>query len=144
VSEESTTPDLVDLGSRFFEAANRRDFDAMISFFAPHAVWEGMALRTTLKGVAAIRGFWQEWFGSYEDWEIEPEQVLDLGDGVGFAVIRQHARPIGSTGRVQTQMAFVSEWVDGLIERITFYLDIDEARAAAERLAAERLAQERG
>jgi hypothetical protein len=29
-------------------------------------------------------------------------------------------------------------WVDGLIERVTAYLDIEEARAAAERLAEER------
>jgi hypothetical protein len=29
-------------------------------------------------------------------------------------------------------------WADGLIERTTAFLDIDEARAAAERLAEER------
>jgi hypothetical protein len=29
-------------------------------------------------------------------------------------------------------------WADGLIERVTTFLDIDEARAAAERLAQER------
>jgi len=57
--EESTTPDLVELGSRFLEAANRRDFDAMLSFFAPDAVLgSGDALRMTFEGVAAIRGFW--------------------------------------------------------------------------------------
>jgi ketosteroid isomerase-like protein len=136
--EESTTPDLVELGGRFLEAANRHDLDAMLSFFAPDAVWEGTGLSTTFEGVAAIRGFWQEWFGSYEDWEIEPEQMLDLGDGVGFAVIRQHARPIGSTGRVQTQMASISEWVEGKIVRFIVYYDVDQARAAAERLAQER------
>ena len=138
MAEESTTPDLVELGSRFLEAANRRDFDAMLSFFAPDAVWKGTALSSTFEGVAAIRGFWQEWFGSYEDWEIKPEQILDLGNGVGFAVIRQNARPVGSTGRVQTRMASTSEWLEGLVMRFTVYYDIDEARAAAERLAEER------
>jgi len=29
-------------------------------------------------------------------------------------------------------------WADGLMERVTTFLDIDEARAAAERLAHER------
>jgi hypothetical protein len=29
-------------------------------------------------------------------------------------------------------------WADGLIERTTLFLDIDEGRAAAERLAEER------
>jgi hypothetical protein len=32
----------------------------------------------------------------------------------------------------------VSEWVEGLIVRVAVYDDVDEARAAAERLAEER------
>jgi hypothetical protein len=32
----------------------------------------------------------------------------------------------------------VTLWTDGLIERSSIYTDIDEARAAAERLAEER------
>ena len=40
MSEESTTPDLVELTRGRVEAANRRDFDAMVSFFAPDAVWD--------------------------------------------------------------------------------------------------------
>jgi hypothetical protein len=34
--------------------------------------------------------------------------------------------------------AAVAEWADGLTTRVTVYTDIDEARAAAERLAQER------
>ena len=87
MTEKSTSPDLIELGSRFLEAANRRDLDAMVSFFAPDAVWEGMALRTTLEGVAAIRGFWQDWLVSYEEFWLEPEEMLDLGNGVAFGVV---------------------------------------------------------
>jgi hypothetical protein len=36
------------------------------------------------------------------------------------------------------RFAGVGEWADGLMQRGTNYLDIDEALAAAERLAAER------
>jgi ketosteroid isomerase-like protein len=136
--DESTTPDLVELTRRFLEAANRRDFDAMQSFFATDAVWEGGGLASTFEGVAAIRGFWQEWFGSYEDSEIKPEQVLDLGHGVILGVARQDSRPVGSTGRVQMRMAVISEWVEGMVVRVVVSFDIDEARAAAERLAEER------
>jgi len=32
----------------------------------------------------------------------------------------------------------VVTWADGLIERTTFYADVNQARAAAERLAEER------
>ena len=72
------------------------------------------------------------------EFEIEPEQILDLGNGVVFAMVRQTARPVGSTGYAQMHHANVSVWVEGVITRITHYNDIDEARAAAERLAEER------
>jgi hypothetical protein len=40
--------------------------------------------------------------------------------------------------RLSCANAAVSEWQDGTVKRITNYSDIDEARAAAERLAQER------
>ena len=138
MSQESTTPDLVELGRRFFEAANRRDFDAMLSFFAPDAVWEGMGLRSTFEGVAAIRGFWQDWWAGYEELWVDLEEPLDLGNGVTFGVVVTNGRPVGSSGYVRHKNAVVSVWVRGLIVRVTNYPDPDEARAAAERLAKER------
>ena len=50
----------------------------------------------------------------------------------------QRGRLPGSTGWVQTRIADVVTWAGGLIERQTAYTDVDEARAAAERLAQER------
>ena len=47
-------------------------------------------------------------------------------------------RPVGSSSEVRQRTAGVTVWAGGLIERVTFYLDIDQARAAAERLAEER------
>ena len=38
--EESTTPDLVEVVTGLFEAADRRDWDAMIGPYAPDAIWE--------------------------------------------------------------------------------------------------------
>jgi len=138
MSKESTTPDLVELGSRFLEAANRRDFDAMLSFFATDAVWEPTVLPTTFEGVAAIRGFFQDWFASYEELWLGQEEVLDLGNGVVFSVVIQKGRLVGSSGEVRLRSGVVGEWVDGLIVGVTLYRDIEEARAAAERLAEER------
>jgi ketosteroid isomerase-like protein len=136
--EESTTPDLVELSRRFVEAANRRDWDALMSHLAPDAVWESKAMATSFEGVAAIRGFFEDFIAAYEEYETEPEETLDLGNGVTFSVIVQQGRPIASTAHVQMRMAGVTTWVDGLIKRSTNYTDIDEARAAAERLAEER------
>jgi hypothetical protein len=45
---------------------------------------------------------------------------------------------VGSTRFVESPMASVATWANGLIEWTTTYPDIDEGRAAAERLAEER------
>jgi len=139
MSEESTTPDLVELMRGLFAAVSRHDVDAIMACYAPDAVWDmsptGLG---TFEGQAAVRGFLEDWFGSYVEYERESEELLNLGNGVGFARFVQKARPVGSSGRVEERYASVQVWVDGLLVRVTNYTAIDEARAAAERLAEER------
>jgi hypothetical protein len=50
----------------------------------------------------------------------------------------QKGRLVGGTGSVELRYAAVAEWIHGSITRVTNYIDIDEARAAAERSAALR------
>ncbi len=135
--EQSTTSDLVELVRRQFEAGNRRDLDAVTSTFAPDAVMDGRGLGDHFEGRAAIRGFIEDWFGTYEELEFGLEEVRDLGKGVVFAVVTQNGRPVGSAGHVRQREGWVDVWVGGLIAQFTIS-DIDEARAAAERLAQER------
>lgn len=138
-SGESTTRDPVELARQMTEASNRGDIDAWMSFFAPDAVWDMSPMDMGLwEGCAAIRSFREEWGSAYDDLAHEVEAILDLGNGVVFAVVTQRGRPAGSAGEVNQQAARVSVTADGLIERITSYPDIDEARAVAERLAEER------
>jgi uncharacterized protein (TIGR02246 family) len=137
MSEESTTPDLVELMGRAFEAANRRDLDAVASSFAEDATFDGRALGDHFQGRAAIRSFIEEWLGTYEELEYGLEEVRDLGNGVVFAVVVQNGRPAGSTGRLRQREGWVFVWVGGLIARLTIS-EVDEARAAAERLAQEQ------
>ena len=92
----------------------------------------------TFEGKAAIRRFWQDWFASFEELSIAGEEARDLGNGVVFSVAMQKARLVRSSDEVRQRNAVVALWVDGLIERITLYTDVDQARADAERLAEER------
>ena len=137
--EESMTPDLVELQKRSTDAANRRDLDAVMAFYTPDAVYDmsptGMGV---FEGHAAIRGFFEDWWDSYEEHEFEAKETLDLGNGVGFRVLIQKGRPVGSSGEVELHYAAVSVWEDGKIVRMTNFNDIDEGRAAAERLAESR------
>ncbi len=135
--EETTTPDLVELVRSAFAAANRRDLDAVASSFAEDATFDGRALGDHFEGRAAIRSFIEGWFGTYDGLEYGLEEVRDLGNGVVFAVVVQDGRPAGSAGHVRQREGWIFVWVRGLVARVTV-LEVDEARAAVERLAAER------
>jgi hypothetical protein len=102
-------------------------------------VWDATpTLGTTFEGHAAIRRLWREWSDSYEEIRFQPEEMADLGGGIVFVRVVTDARPVGVSGNVRTSGALVYEWLDGMVARVTAYSDIDEARAAAERLAQER------
>jgi len=138
MSEESTTPDLAELVRSSYASAARRDWDAVMSLFAPDAVWDLSPMGLgTYEGLAATRRFFEDWSDTFEEFEIEPQEVLELGGGVTLAVVLQEGRPVGSDGRVQWRYGQVNVWVDSVAVRLTSYTDIDEARAAAERLAQE-------
>jgi ketosteroid isomerase-like protein len=141
--EEPTTPDLEEISRKNFEALNRGDIDAAMSVFRPDAVWDASAVATVEggtphEGLAAIRELVEAWIGSFEDYEVVREEFRDLGNGVTLTVNLQKGRPLGSNGFVQLRFAGIGIWAEGLMERYTTYTDIDEARAAGERLAQER------
>jgi ketosteroid isomerase-like protein len=50
---EKSSPDLIELARRYLEAAHRRDFDAMMGFWAPDAVWRYAGGGYTFEGRAA-------------------------------------------------------------------------------------------
>ena len=138
MSEESATPDLVALWREVADAADGRDFDKVMEYVADDAVWEVPPLGIRLERAPAIRRFLEDWFGSYEEYEYEQKEGVDLGNGVVFAVSRLGARPLGSQGKVQERWGFTITWAAEMIVRVVGSTDIDEARAGAERLAEER------
>jgi ketosteroid isomerase-like protein len=138
MSEEPTTPDLVDVTRGIFQAFSNGDLDAGLQHYAPGAVYESASLGAGFEGLEAIRNFMEDWTAAYDEFAMQPEEVIGLGDGATLSIVLQSGRPAGSTGRVEWRFAAIAFWVDGLIVRTITYQDIDEARAAAERLAEER------
>jgi ketosteroid isomerase-like protein len=137
--KESTTPDLVKLSRRAFEALSRRDLDAAQNLFAPDAVYEAVSLGTTFDGAEAIRRFLEDWLGAYAEYEMEAEEILDLGNGVVFVVLRLTGRPVAGGNTLMRRRPVILTWLDGLLTRVTApSSDINEARAGAERLAESR------
>jgi ketosteroid isomerase-like protein len=137
--EESTAPDLVELVRKQLDAVNRGDADALATFAATDVVYDTSPSGFGVyEGQEAVGAFVEGYWGLFDELRFELEEVVDLGNGVTFSVNRQHARPVGSTALVQTREAHVTEWAEGKVKRVTVYIDVDEARAAAERLAEEQ------
>ena len=97
--EESTTPDLVELTRGAYESFSGRDLDAVMRDYDHDAVLDLSSVGLgSYEGPEAIRGMFEDWISAYEEFEFEPEQILDLGNGVVFVMARQTARPVGSAG----------------------------------------------
>ena len=140
MAEESTTPDLVEVIRGMFEAGDRRALDTVMSVFDPDVVLDlshGIGLGS-FRGHAAVREFVADWWASYEEFENKPEEIIDLDNGVVLSINHQLARPVGVSGQVKRTDAYVFLFEGGACVRWTAYPDIDEGRAAAERLAEER------
>ena len=73
---------------------SRGDLDAVMSLFAPDAVYDASDARLgTFEGEEAIRGFVEDWRRSSEDYRYENEEILDLGHGVTLSLVREE-RPL--------------------------------------------------
>ena len=136
MSQESTTPDLVELVREQLEALDRRDLHGVMSSVAEDTVFHGR-FGDLFEGRAAIRSFMEDWFRAWEELDFELEEVTHLGGGVVFAVVIQDGRLVGSDGHVRQREGWVYLCVEGSIARLTTS-DVEPARAAAERLARER------
>jgi ketosteroid isomerase-like protein len=109
-----------------------------VRFFAPHVVWRSLDGLGTFEGVRAVQGFLEDFGSAYESFDTQAEEILDMGGGVLFAVIRHTARLGGGAGRVEARFAWVMAVEDGLVVCFLGGRDIDQARTAAERLAEDR------
>lgn len=135
MSEESTRPDLVAAVTGNFEAAERGDFDAVFRAYAPDCIWESEDGMTHAVGASQVRGFWERYAAMFEDSTINVETVVDLGNGVVYAVYQGQGRLPGDKGILTARGAYVFVWREGMITRVIACQDNDTALTAAERVA---------
>jgi hypothetical protein len=100
--EEPATSDLAEITRRGIDAVNRRDFDTLMSYAAPDLVYDTSPSGFGVyEGLPAVRTFITGYWDTFEEFRLELEEFLDLGNGVTLAVARHHARPIGSTAPIR-------------------------------------------
>jgi ketosteroid isomerase-like protein len=132
---DPTAPDLLVLVRRAHEASSEGDLDVMMGVYGPDAILVTERFGR-FEGRAAIRAYYEDWLGSFDDLMVELE-LHDHGNGVVFVGQVLTGRHASSSSEIHMRNAAVHEFVDGLIVRSTTYMDIDEARAVAERVATE-------
>jgi ketosteroid isomerase-like protein len=124
-----------------YAAASAGDLDAMLSVFAEDVVWDvsrfGLGTHT---GVAAIRRFVSMWADGFDDWEIRPWLLEDMGNGVVLAASEQLGHSKGNPEPFHMEQTSVWLWSGGLVAEATHYMDPEEARRAARHLAHARAA----
>ena len=138
MAEESTTADPVGLTRALAEADG---VEATMRFFCPGSIYDMSRFGLPVfEGYPAIRSFIEDWYGSYQQADDDLQEIIELGNGVVFAAVRETARPSGSPehAHVHADYSLVIEWTGAKAARVTAYRDIDEARGAARRLAVER------
>lgn len=65
-----------------YDALNRRDLDAHLKLLDSSYVWESDVFPAPVKGQAAIRQTFNEYFNAFPDMKFEIEQILSSGDHV--------------------------------------------------------------
>ena len=112
-----------------------RMLDEMIELLRP---LEGPELTGTLRaqsgelsfdGVDGLKAAWLDWMGVFTSVRLEPERFAAVGDNVLMLVTQTGTTRHGV--EVVQPSAAVWKYRDGLIVRVEFHLDRDEAEASA-------------
>jgi hypothetical protein len=138
MSEESTSPDLIELTHSAYAYLNSRDLDALVGLLDRSCVYDLSRFDLgTYTGPGEIRRFYEEWIAPLHEFGVAVDDITDLGNGVVYAIQAGH-RGSAPGFFFELEGGVVGVWEHGRLARMTVYPDIDEARAAAERLAQER------
>jgi ketosteroid isomerase-like protein len=124
----------VDVARGAMEAWNRGDLEAWLATghpdieFISSVVAEVEGAERVYRGLAEMRGFWDEWHSVW-DATIEISEVRDLGDTV-VLLGRMRTRGRASGVPLERPVTYVSEFEGGLIRKLRAYRDAEEALEA--------------
>jgi uncharacterized protein (TIGR02246 family) len=138
VSDESAKPASTEI-RLWVEADSYDEFAAFIRrYYAPDAVLDLSNVGLGSFEGAAILAFFKEYWLTWDEHHHYLDEVAAVGRGVEYLVIREDGRMKAGGALVVARNAWVMTWQDGKVRQATMYPDLDEGRAAAERLAEER------
>jgi ketosteroid isomerase-like protein len=111
------------------KAFNGRDLDDFLGMFDEEI--EFFPLRSAIEGpYSGLDGMRKWWADTAENWEtfsIEADKVHDLGDGRIAAAGVIHAKGRGGGVPLEIPTSWLLELRNGLVSRVKFFFDRDEA-----------------
>ena len=85
----------------------------------------------TYRGVEAVRRYLEQFTETFDEFLLEAEDFVDIGDDRVLFLFRLRMRGAGSGATVEARPGWIHTIRDGKAMRIETYLDRDEALAAA-------------
>ncbi len=124
----------VQVVERFFDAAARRDTDAMRELTDPDVEWHTtreLPGGGVFRGQAAVEEVLRDQADTFDDFSVEPEQVREVGEQV-VVFARLSGRIKGTGHAVEQPVGQVWTVRDGRVVRFRAYLDREEAMRVAQ------------
>ncbi len=133
-SEQSESERNIEALRPVYEAWGKGDFAAGPEVSGSQMTWgwsdEFPEIRGTYSDPAVARDNLQRWLSPWEDWRVEAEEYLPIGDRV-LVLTRYHGRGKGSGAEVDVTGAHLWVMRDGGAESMMVFSDRDKALAAA-------------
>src|SRR5687767_462501 len=126
----------VEVVRRLYDAAARRDNEAVYAIYHPEIVWDasrtqrGGMTGQIVRGHSALKGWLREWYGAWENIQDDLEELRDTGPEV-ISVMTQRGSGRGSGVEVADRLATIWAVCDGRIVRATWFPTLGEALEAA-------------
>jgi len=104
----------MELHFRSIEAVNQRDLDAFLTLMDEEVevVSRIVAVEGGLHGHQGVRQWWDDWFESFPDYNVEVVGMRDLGN-VTIATINAVGHGAGSALPVEDNVWLACRWRDG-------------------------------
>jgi ketosteroid isomerase-like protein len=115
---------------RAIDAWNRRDLETALARTHPQCESRSVQATETAFGREGVAATFRDWFETFDDFRMEPEDFIVSGDQV-LVPMRQRARGKGSGLQIDERFYQLYTVRDGMIIRFDEYSDEDRALQAA-------------
>ena len=118
-----------------YDGIKRKDFDAVLALVHPKFVWEndpaGPLGATVYYGKAAVKRFWEDFLGSFDDFHQEPYEFREVAGGRVLVRVRLSTYLEGTEEPLRFETTHLWTIRDDVPVHVRMYFDHDEALEAS-------------